>query len=273
MEKTWWRRVRRVNASVELDRNCERLDVCGGGVWWMWICRVLLALRSTGVLSRGIRKISEIVDGVSVACQKATSARPKTQGWDKWNEVWGERIGRENIHPLAPRLEDRIHMLKETFSLHTVQSWIELHEDLLTENVFFPHYTRRKKGFYYSTGSRHMSSNAADTVTATLGCSHDSPPLADNDRVITHHYVQSAIAYIIVIWICILSTYLQGSQNSAAMNTRPAIESSSNPVAFSASFNQDASCFSVGLDTGFCSTLLPLLPFGTYQKLIFCLSI
>jgi len=36
------------------------------------------------------------------------------------------------------------------------------------------------------------------------------------------------------------------------MNTRPAIESSSNPVALSASFNQDASCFAVGLDTGFC---------------------
>ncbi|KAH6675120.1 WD40-repeat-containing domain protein [Halenospora varia] len=36
------------------------------------------------------------------------------------------------------------------------------------------------------------------------------------------------------------------------MNTRPVIESSSNPVALSASFNQDASCFAVGLDSGFC---------------------
>ncbi|TVY20972.1 SVP1-like protein 2 [Lachnellula arida] len=36
------------------------------------------------------------------------------------------------------------------------------------------------------------------------------------------------------------------------MNTRPAIESANNPVALSASFNQDASCFVVGLDTGFC---------------------
>ncbi|CZR63840.1 probable HSV2 Phosphatidylinositol 3,5-bisphosphate-binding protein [Phialocephala subalpina] len=36
------------------------------------------------------------------------------------------------------------------------------------------------------------------------------------------------------------------------MNTRPAIESSSNPSALSASFNQDASCFAIGLDTGFC---------------------
>ncbi|RDL40821.1 SVP1-like protein 2 [Venustampulla echinocandica] len=36
------------------------------------------------------------------------------------------------------------------------------------------------------------------------------------------------------------------------MNTRPVIESSSTPVALSASFNQDASCFAVGLDTGFC---------------------
>ena len=36
------------------------------------------------------------------------------------------------------------------------------------------------------------------------------------------------------------------------MNTRPVIESSNNPTALSASFNQDASCFAVGLDTGFC---------------------
>jgi hypothetical protein len=50
------------------------------------------------------------------------------------------------------------------------------------------------------------------------------------------------------------------------MNTRPAIESSSNPVALSASFNQDASCFSVGLNTGFCS--MPALAFAkTQQKL------
>lgn len=36
------------------------------------------------------------------------------------------------------------------------------------------------------------------------------------------------------------------------MNTRPAIETSINPVALSVAFNQDATCFSVGLDTGFC---------------------
>ncbi|KAK0105129.1 Phosphatidylinositol 3,5-bisphosphate-binding protein [Cadophora gregata] len=36
------------------------------------------------------------------------------------------------------------------------------------------------------------------------------------------------------------------------MNTRPAIESESSSVALSASFNHDASCFSVGLNTGFC---------------------
>ncbi len=35
------------------------------------------------------------------------------------------------------------------------------------------------------------------------------------------------------------------------MNTRPAIESSNNPAALSASFNGDASCFAVGLETGF----------------------
>jgi len=38
------------------------------------------------------------------------------------------------------------------------------------------------------------------------------------------------------------------------MNTRPLLESSSNPTALSASFNQDSTCFAVGLDTGFCST-------------------
>ncbi len=42
------------------------------------------------------------------------------------------------------------------------------------------------------------------------------------------------------------------------MNTRPVIETSSNPVALSASFNQDASCFAVGLDTGFCSMNLQI---------------
>ncbi|EXJ62914.1 hypothetical protein A1O7_03357 [Cladophialophora yegresii CBS 114405] len=36
------------------------------------------------------------------------------------------------------------------------------------------------------------------------------------------------------------------------MNTRPVIDESSGPVALSASFNSDASCFAVGLDTGFC---------------------
>ncbi|KAG9244634.1 WD40-repeat-containing domain protein [Calycina marina] len=36
------------------------------------------------------------------------------------------------------------------------------------------------------------------------------------------------------------------------MNTRPAIESSNHPVALSACFNQDATCFAVGLNTGFC---------------------
>ncbi|KAK5229774.1 Phosphatidylinositol 3,5-bisphosphate-binding protein [Exophiala xenobiotica] len=36
------------------------------------------------------------------------------------------------------------------------------------------------------------------------------------------------------------------------MDTRPIIDDSSGPVALSASFNSDASCFAVGLDTGFC---------------------
>ena len=36
------------------------------------------------------------------------------------------------------------------------------------------------------------------------------------------------------------------------MNTRPAIDESTGPVSLAVAFNQDASCFSVGLDTGFC---------------------
>lgn len=36
------------------------------------------------------------------------------------------------------------------------------------------------------------------------------------------------------------------------MNTRPVIDDSAAPVSLSAAFNHDASCFSVGLDTGFC---------------------
>lgn len=36
------------------------------------------------------------------------------------------------------------------------------------------------------------------------------------------------------------------------MNTRPAIDESAGPVSLSVAFNQDSSCFSVSLDTGFC---------------------
>jgi WD repeat-containing protein 45 len=36
------------------------------------------------------------------------------------------------------------------------------------------------------------------------------------------------------------------------MNTRPIIDESSGPISLSASFNNDASCFAVGLDSGFC---------------------
>jgi hypothetical protein len=36
------------------------------------------------------------------------------------------------------------------------------------------------------------------------------------------------------------------------MNTRPVIDDSAGPVSLSVAFNHDASCFSVGLDTGFC---------------------
>ena len=41
------------------------------------------------------------------------------------------------------------------------------------------------------------------------------------------------------------------------MNTRPAIDESAGPVSLSCAFNQDSSCFSVGLDTGFCGTSSP----------------
>ncbi|KAI4183841.1 MAG: hypothetical protein LQ346_006226 [Caloplaca aetnensis] len=36
------------------------------------------------------------------------------------------------------------------------------------------------------------------------------------------------------------------------MNTRPAIDESTGPVSLAVAFNQDSSCFAVGLDTGFC---------------------
>lgn len=36
------------------------------------------------------------------------------------------------------------------------------------------------------------------------------------------------------------------------MNTRPTIDESAGPVSLSVAFNQDSSCFSVGLDSGFC---------------------
>ena len=36
------------------------------------------------------------------------------------------------------------------------------------------------------------------------------------------------------------------------MNTRPVIDESSGPISLSAAFNNDASCFAVGLDSGFC---------------------
>ncbi|EPQ66966.1 Bgt-3539 [Blumeria graminis f. sp. tritici] len=35
------------------------------------------------------------------------------------------------------------------------------------------------------------------------------------------------------------------------MNVRPAIDSTTYPAALSVSFNQDSSCFSVGMDSGF----------------------
>lgn len=46
------------------------------------------------------------------------------------------------------------------------------------------------------------------------------------------------------------------------MNTRPAIDDSTGPVSLSVAFNQDNSCFSVGLDSGFC---------GEFRVTICCL--
>jgi WD repeat-containing protein 45 len=40
------------------------------------------------------------------------------------------------------------------------------------------------------------------------------------------------------------------------MNTRQVIDTSEGPVSLSATFNSDSSCFSVGLDTGFCGKLV-----------------
>ena len=50
------------------------------------------------------------------------------------------------------------------------------------------------------------------------------------------------------------STTLASSSEDAVMNTRPAIDESNGPVSLSVVFNQDSSCFAVGLDTGFCGT-------------------
>ena len=49
------------------------------------------------------------------------------------------------------------------------------------------------------------------------------------------------------------------------MNTRPAIDESTGPVSLSVAFNQDNSCFSVGLDTGFCGASRALLAIRLYE--------
>lgn len=42
------------------------------------------------------------------------------------------------------------------------------------------------------------------------------------------------------------------------MNTRKVIDESAGPVSLSTAFNHDASCFSIGIDTGFCGELIQL---------------
>lgn len=53
------------------------------------------------------------------------------------------------------------------------------------------------------------------------------------------------------------------------MNTRQVIDESAGPVSLSAAFNHDASCFSVGLDSGFCGTITTVVTaLASAQKLI-----
>lgn len=49
------------------------------------------------------------------------------------------------------------------------------------------------------------------------------------------------------------------------MNTRPVLEPSNSPVALSAGFNKDASCFAVGLDSGF-SSMYKINPIQSLAK-------
>lgn len=52
------------------------------------------------------------------------------------------------------------------------------------------------------------------------------------------------------------------------MNTRQSIDESTGPYSLSATFNHDNSCFSVGLDTGFCGKRsLSQLPGEPWKKL------
>ena len=51
------------------------------------------------------------------------------------------------------------------------------------------------------------------------------------------------------------------------MNTRPAIDDSTGPVSLSVAFNQDNSCFSVGLDTGFCGKFEGLFAVASQEVL------
>ncbi|KAL8995803.1 MAG: hypothetical protein Q9169_004523 [Polycauliona sp. 2 TL-2023] len=56
------------------------------------------------------------------------------------------------------------------------------------------------------------------------------------------------------------------------MNTRPAIDESTGPVSLTVGFNQDNSCFAVGLDTGFCGSytlILDIVCFRLTQAKVF----
>lgn len=56
--------------------------------------------------------------------------------------------------------------------------------------------------------------------------------------------------------------------HSTAMNTRPAIDESVGPVSLAVAFNQDSSCFSVSLDSGFCGRVSHLRKYSLSSPLL-----
>jgi len=72
-----------------------------------------------------------------------------------------------------------------------------------------------------------------------------------------------------IVWLsqAAFGVYRHSPTIPPIMNTRPAIDESTGPVSLSVAFNQDSSCFSVGLDTGFCGRFCSLRGIsGTYPR-------